>query len=138
MKNTIIIVLSLVVIGLGGTLFYILNSAEASSLDEVELAPFEERVFQTGEILTNVQGGSHIKIKFQIETDSAEAKEGLEKGAPILNNLIIKTLSGTSKDSLVGEEGIQYIERLIANSLNEFLDEGQVLGVYTIDRVMQR
>ncbi len=102
------------------------------SIDEIL-----EMTVSTEEIVTNLYTGDFIQVQFNIQADSVEAKDELEKRMYQVNHTIIKTLSSMTPEDVSGSEGLSTLEASILNELNTILDQGRVVKVYTTKKVLQ-
>lgn len=102
------------------------------SIDEIL-----EMTLSTEEIVTNLYTGDFIQVQFNIQADSVEAKEELEKRMYQINHIIIKTLSSMTPEDVSGSEGLSTLEASILNELNTIMNQGRVVKVYTTKKVLQ-
>ncbi|MDF2945984.1 MAG: fliL [Bacillales bacterium] len=89
------------------------------------------------EITTNLVGGKFIKISFKIQTDSEDAKAELEQRDFQVKDIIIKEISETDAQTLKGKDGIVNLENNIKEKINELMQEGTIIRVYTTSFILQ-
>ncbi len=91
----------------------------------------------TNEITTNLQSNDFIKASFQIQVDNKAGAQEIAKRDFQVNNIIIRTLAGMDAADLSGPEGIERLETVIRDQLNEVMQKGRVVRVYTTSWVIQ-
>lgn len=107
-----------------------ITSAESHSIDKVI-----EYSYETPEITTDLEDGSFVRIQFQVLTDSKQAKEEIEKRDFQLKNILIKALAVLDRDDF--KSGLTELEGNMVTELNEVMTKGNVIDVYTINKVLQ-
>ncbi|PSL51198.1 flagellar FliL protein [Salsuginibacillus halophilus] len=133
----LIIIIALTLIGVV-TLVLINQFAGGSSPDgEPTIDEIIEQSWETEEITTNLDGNEFIRARFRIHVDSTDAREELEQRDFQVNNVIIRELADKSPQELTSGEGIDELESQVRLRLNELLDEGSVIRVYTTERMIQ-
>lgn len=80
----------------------------------------------TDVITTNLGVSNFAVVQFNILLDSTEAKEEAAKRTPEVRAAIISTVSGFTKDELVGEGGIAKLEDALFDELAGSLEKGKV------------
>lgn len=116
-------------------LFYFDQSKDAKAeptIDEVL-----EQSVDTKEITTNLLSEDYVKISFKIQTDSKDAKEELEKRDFQVNNIVIQELAAMKTEDFKGKQGIENLEQTLKIRLNELLQGGKVVHVYTTSFILQ-
>lgn len=91
----------------------------------------------TNEITTNLLTNDFIRVTFKIQVDNAKAKKELEKRDFQVRNIIIRELSGMRASDFSGSLGIENLENIIQIKINEYMQEGVVMKVYTTGFVLQ-
>jgi flagellar FliL protein len=89
------------------------------------------------EITTNLLTNDFIRVTFKIQVDNNKAKIELEKREFQVNNVIIRELSGMRSSDFRGSEGIQKLEIEIRTKINDYMQDGKVVNVYTTGFVIQ-
>ncbi|RXI98000.1 flagellar basal body-associated protein FliL [Anaerobacillus alkaliphilus] len=91
----------------------------------------------TNEITTNLLTNDFIRVSFKIQVDNSKAKTELEKRDFQVRNIIIRELSGMRSSDFTGSAGIENLENVIRIKINEYMQEGKVVNVYTTGFVLQ-
>jgi flagellar protein FliL len=91
----------------------------------------------TNEITTNLLTNDFIRVTFKIQVDNDKAKKELEKRDFQVRNIIIRELSGMRASDFAGSEGIVKLEDIIKKKINEYMQDGSVVNVYTTGFVLQ-
>lgn len=135
-KSMLIILISLT---LGGVVTLVLvnyykepDPNRAPTIDEVIAQSYE-----TEEITTNLLSNDFIKASFQIQVNNKEASKEIQKRDFQVDNIIIRTLSGMESSDLSGPEGIERLEGTIRDRINDIMQQGEVVRVYTTSWVIQ-
>ncbi|MBH0229280.1 flagellar basal body-associated protein FliL [Halobacillus yeomjeoni] len=134
-KTMIIILSALTVMGVVA-LILVLNfkgSDEAST--ERSIDDIVEASYETEEITTDLKSGDYVRIKFRIVTDEKKAVEELQKRDFQVKNILIKEMAKMETQTF--QTGLSTLEETLKLKLNEFMTEGKVTDVYTIDKVLQ-
>ncbi|WP_237648614.1 MULTISPECIES: flagellar basal body-associated protein FliL [Sediminibacillus] len=136
MIKTLIIVLLVLVIGGAAGMVFVLNAdGEEKEPDEQSLDEMVENSVQTEEMSTDLEDGSFVRIQFQIVTDSEKAKEEVEKRQFQAQNILIKELAKMDREAF--KTGLSDLEAMMKDKLNEVMQEGNIVDVYTIKKVLQ-
>ncbi len=93
--------------------------------------------WETEEITTNLEDNHFLKTQFRIHVDSGKAKDELEKRDFQVNNLIIHQLAGMSSSDIKTQEGIEELESTLRLKINDIMNEGKVIRIYTTERLIQ-
>ena len=107
------------------------ESAEPSAKELVESTVTIE------EITTNLLSNEFIRITFTVQTDGKKAKEELEMRDFQVRDVIVKELSDMKAEQFQGQKGIMELEERIKTKINEFMQEGKVVKVYTTSKILQ-
>ncbi|QRV11057.1 flagellar basal body-associated protein FliL [Bacillus velezensis] len=129
-KLVIILLIILVVIaGLGTAAYFVVSGHSAKdkkpTIDEVVAA-----TVSVDDITTNLKSDSIIRIGIKLETDSAKAKEELEKRDFQVKDNIISILADTSAGEIEGDKGREAFKQSLKEKVNSYLQEGKVQKVY--------
>lgn len=89
------------------------------------------------EITTNLLTSDFIRVSFRIQVDNKKAKTELEKRDFQVRNIIIRELSGMRANDFSGSAGIEQLENQIRGRINEYMQDGIVVKVYTTGFVLQ-
>lgn len=93
--------------------------------------------FETEPITTNLLSNDFVQASFRIHVDNKKALQEIQKRDFQINNIILRALSGKKSSELAGPEGIEAFEASIRDQLNELMQEGSVIKVYTTNWVIQ-
>ncbi|MFC0558597.1 flagellar basal body-associated protein FliL [Halalkalibacter alkalisediminis] len=93
--------------------------------------------FETKEITTNLLSNDFVRASFRIHVDNKNALAEIQKRDFQVNNIILRALSGKRASELAGPEGIVAFEADIRNQINELMQDGEVIQVYTTAWVIQ-
>ncbi|RKD24246.1 hypothetical protein BEP19_07530 [Ammoniphilus oxalaticus] len=91
----------------------------------------EENSMETDELTVNLAEHGYILLKFQLQADSVKTKRELELRMPQIRHHIIRIASVKTLVELKGEQGIENLEETLRAELNELVNTGQVIKVYT-------
>lgn len=89
------------------------------------------------EIRANLLTNDIVLVAFKVQVDNDKAKEELEKREFQVRHIIIRELSGMRSSDFTGSEGIDKLENALQTKINEYMQEGKVIDVYTVDLVFQ-
>ncbi|WP_068672389.1 flagellar basal body-associated protein FliL [Oceanobacillus sp. Castelsardo] len=106
------------------------NQSEELGIDEIV-----EYSYQSPEITTDLSDGSFVRVQFQILTNNKDAKEEIEKRDFQLKNILIKELATKTEDDF--KSSLPDLESQLKNKLNEVMTEGEIIDVYTINKILQ-
>lgn len=110
--------------------FWDRGKSEALSIDEMN-----QNAYETPEITTDLSDGHFVRIQFQIITDDKKARSELEKREFQIRNIIIKELAMMEGNNF--QSGLTTMEQTLENKLNEVMEDGKVVEVYTISKILQ-
>lgn len=134
-KTMIIVLSTLTVLGVVA-LILVLNLGGSDEVKgERSIDEIRESSYLTEEITTDLQNGDFVRIRFQIVTDSPDSLEELKKRDFQVKNIMIKELA--VMESKTFQSGLGNLEETLKLKLNEFMTEGEVTDVYTVDKVLQ-
>ncbi|QDP40183.1 flagellar basal body-associated FliL family protein [Radiobacillus deserti] len=108
---------------------------EEEKVKELTADEMAEYSFEVPEVTTDLKDGSYLKIQYQIVGDSKEAKEEIEKRSFQMKNIMIKQLSPLTADDI--QNKLSEIEKKLVVELNKVMEEGKIVDVYTISKVLQ-
>ncbi|MCT8139829.1 flagellar basal body-associated protein FliL [Anaerobacillus sp. CMMVII] len=133
----LIILMTLTLIG-GITLVLYYQSAKAEvSSKKPTIDDIIALSVDTNEITTNLLTNDYVRVAFKIQVDNSKAKKELEKRDFQVRNIIIRELSGMRASDFAGPLGIERLEELIKVKINEYMQDGVVVSVYTTGFVLQ-
>jgi flagellar FliL protein len=112
--------------------FYADNSTETESIDEIIKYSVDIE-----EITTNLQSGGYLRVQYKVQTDSKKARTELEKRQFQVRNILIHEISSKKSSDFSGGEGLEKLENDIQTKINEVMQEGLVVKVYTTSFLLQ-
>lgn len=133
-------VVILVSLSLVGVLTFVLVkhfTNEVSSSGQPTIDEIIAQSYETEEITTNLLSNDFIKASFRIHVDSKKALQEIEKRDFQVDHIILRVLSGEKADDLAGPEGMEAFEDKVKDLLNELMQDGSVVQVYTTSWVIQ-
>nr|WGE01419.1 flagellar basal body-associated protein FliL [Bacillus velezensis] len=132
MKKKLVIILLIILIviaGLGTARYFVVSGNSVKdkkpTIDEVVAT-----TVSVDDITTNLKSDSIIRIGIKLETDSAKAKEELEKRDFQVKDNIISILADTSAGEIEGDKGREAFKQSLKEKVNSYLQEGKVQKVY--------
>lgn len=137
--NVLFVLMLLTIIGTVTAFFVFIDNTKSSQaeahpdIDEI----VNNLTVSSGEITTNIKGDHYIKVSFNIRVSNKDAKEELEKRSFQVKNAVIYTVSGMEPDDVQDQEGISNLENMLKNKINGFLESGNVVHVYTTEKIVQ-
>ncbi|PPA72477.1 flagellar basal body-associated protein FliL [Jeotgalibacillus proteolyticus] len=131
----------IVTISLGGVIFLLVtNHFSGDALAEEKLPSIEEVVeasVDIPEIVTSISNNNFARVSMTIQTDSAKAGKELSLREFQVKDIIIEELSEISRAELQGREGKEAFEEIVKSRVNELMQEGEVIKIYTTSFVVQ-
>ena len=131
-KKILLGVLCLVIIGVlvvSGFVVYRVYSANSNpDATKIEVGP----IYETEEFTVNLSASLNhfIRAKFAIEVSDEKTKSELEEKLPLLQDTVIMVLSGQSVEILLSNDGKETLKKELTDTINKFLDKGQVRKIY--------
>lgn len=122
---------SLIIIVLAGIIAYVV-------LLNFKADPLEDLVkysYQTPEITTDIQDGGFVMIQFQVVTDGKKGLNEVSKREFQLKNILIKELVKLDEEKFT--TNLSELEIIVKDKLNELMTDGEVIDVYTINKILQ-
>ncbi|MET1119661.1 flagellar basal body-associated protein FliL [Priestia megaterium] len=89
------------------------------------------------DIKTNLKSNNYISISFKIQMDSKKAAGELQKRDFQVRDIIIKRLSDMSAQDFEGTKGLSTLETDIAKQIDQLMENGHVVKIYTTSKVLQ-
>ncbi|MBD8843202.1 MULTISPECIES: flagellar basal body-associated protein FliL [Priestia] len=136
-SKMIIIMLSLTLIGSIAVIVTLKYTEQAGtekgpSIDDVIKASVD-----VTDIKTNLKSNNYISISFKIQMDSKKAAGELQKRDFQVRDIIIKRLSDMSAQDFEGTKGLSTLETDIAKQIDQLMENGHVVKIYTTSKVLQ-
>ncbi|MDC3414129.1 flagellar basal body-associated protein FliL [Aquibacillus sp. 3ASR75-11] len=135
MKTMIAILVTITVMGVGALLYVLDVFGEQKTSGEPTLDEMIENSYQTSEITGDLKDGSFVRLQFKIVTDSRKAKEEAEKREFQLKNILIKELVKLNEEDF--NRSLTDLEQMLATKMNGLMKNGNIVDVYTIDKILQ-
>lgn len=134
-KVMVISLSSLTILGVVALILVLNTNGATEASGERSIDEIREASLLTEEITTDLQNGDYVRISFRIVTDSKDSVEELEKRDFQLQNVILKELSTMESETF--QSGLEDLEKKLQLKLNQFMTEGEVTEVYTVNKVLQ-
>src|SRR5699024_10997981 len=114
-----------------------LNVTGAGEAGEKELSIEEvvEYSYQTPEVTTDLQDGAFVRIQFQILTDGEDTHNEVSHREFQIVNILIKELALMNEENF--SFGLDGLEQILKEKLNEIITVGEITDVYTINKILQ-
>jgi flagellar FliL protein len=147
----VIIVLLLFLLIIGGVVAYFLLSGdeEAPTQPEAQKMEKKKKVSDLTEIgpiypldpfvvnLVSSNAARYLKCKIDLELDSPELQQEIDKKLPAIRDLIIRILSSKTVEEIQTSKGKEKLKEEIKRKINEILTTGEVRNVYFTEFVIQ-
>jgi len=148
----VIIVLLLLLLIIGGLVAYFLLSGgdeEAPPPQEQKKIEKKKKVSDLTEIgpiypldkfvvnLVSTNADRYLKCKIDLELDSQELQQEIDKKLPAIRDLIIQILSSKTVEEIQTSKGKEKLKEEIKRKINEILTTGEVRNVYLTEFVIQ-
>lgn len=93
--------------------------------------------FDTPEMTANLASDHFAKVQFRIQVDNKDAFEEVQKRDFQIENIIIREMANLKASDLAGSEGIENLENQLKFKINELMQKGMVVQVYTRRMIIQ-
>ena len=147
----VIIVLLLLLLVIGGLVAYFLLSGNDEEQPQqppqkIEKKHKVENMAEIGPIypldpfvvnLVSANANRYLKCKIDLELDSPELQQEIDKKLPAIRDLIIQILSSKSVEEIQTAKGKQKLKEEIKRKINEILTTGEIRNVYFTEFVIQ-
>ncbi len=147
----VIIVLLLLLLIIGGLVAYFLLSGNDEPQEQPEPQKIEKKkkvsnMTEIGPIypldtfvvnLVNNNANRYLKCKIDLELDSPELQQEVDKKLPAIRDLIIRILSSKTVEEIQTSRGKEKLKEEIKRKINEILTTGEVRNVYFTEFVIQ-
>ena len=131
----LLITLLVVLIGLGGVLYYVVSAQKGDEPPTAE--ELAEMTIEVPEITANLKDRTYVMCAVNITTDSKESKEELELLLYKVNDVLIKELADMTAEQLTGKKNIAKFQETIKKEASDILTEGKISEVYITKMVTQ-
>ena len=148
----VIIVLLLVLLIVGGLVAYFLLSGndnpdeQKADQQKVEKKKKVSQMTEMGPIypldkfivnLLSNNSARYLKCKMDLELDSPELQQEVDKKLPAIRDLIIRILSSKTVEEIQTAKGKEKLKEEIKRKINAMLTTGEIKNVYFTDFVIQ-
>ncbi|GAB6073599.1 flagellar basal body-associated protein FliL [Nautilia lithotrophica] len=149
----VIIVLLLILLIVGGLVAYFLLSGgdeeQANQPQEPQKIEKKKKVENMTEIgpiypldqfivnLVSNNSSRYLKCKIDLELDSPELQQEVDKKLPAIRDLIIRILSSKTVEEIQTAKGKEKLKEEIKRKINEILTTGEIRHVYFTEFVIQ-
>jgi len=147
----IIIVLLLLLLIIGGVVAYFLLSSNNEDQNQPQQQKIEKKhkVSDMSEIgpiypldpfvvnLVSANANRYLKCKIDLELDSPELQQEVDKKLPAIRDLIIQILSSKSVEEIQTAKGKDKLKEEIKRKINSILTTGEIKHVYFTEFVIQ-
>jgi len=149
----VIIVLLLLLLIVGGLVAYFLLSGndeeQANQPQEPKKVEKKKKVSDLTEIgpiypldqfivnLVSNNSSRYLKCKIDLELDSPELQQEVDKKLPAIRDLIIRILSSKTVEEIQTAKGKEKLKEEIKRKINEILTTGEIRHVYLTEFVIQ-
>ncbi|MEB2272889.1 flagellar basal body-associated protein FliL [Bacillus sp. ILBB4] len=136
-SKMIIIMLSLTLIGSIAVIVTLKYTGQASTEKGPSINDVIKASVDVTDIKTNLKSNNYISISFKIQMDSKKAAAELQKRDFQVRDIIIKRLSDMSAQDFEGTQGLSTLETDIAKQIDQLMENGHVVKIYTTSKVLQ-
>lgn len=136
-SKMIIILLSLTLIGSIAVIVTLKYTEQASTKKGPSIDDVIKASVDVTDIKTNLKSNNYISISFKIQMDSKKAAAELQKRDFQVRDIIIKRLSDMSAQDFEGTQGLSTLETDIAKQIDQLMENGHVVKIYTTSKVLQ-
>jgi len=147
----VIIVLLILLLAIGGLVAYFLLSSNDQQPTPQEKQKMEKKhkvksLAEIGPIypldpftvnLVSPNADRYLKCKIDLELDSQELQQEIDKKLPAIRDLIIQILSSKSVEEIQTAKGKEKLKEEIKRKINEILTTGEIKNVYFTEFVIQ-
>ena len=149
----VIVVLLLLLLIIGGLVAYFLLSSnnedqppQPEDQKKVEKKHKADSMAEIGPIypldpfivnLVSSNADRYLKCKIDLELDSPELQQEVDKKLPAIRDLIIQILSSKTVEEIQTAKGKQKLKEEIKRKINEILTTGEIKNVYFTEFVIQ-
>ncbi len=112
--------------------FYADESTEEPTIDEIIKYSID-----FDEMTTNLQSGGYVRLKMKVQTDSKKATEELLKRDFQVQNIVIHQIASKTASDFEGGKGLTQLEEEIQQKINEVMQDGEIVKVYTTSFLLQ-
>ncbi|NMD69113.1 flagellar basal body-associated protein FliL [Bacillus sp. DNRA2] len=138
-KLKVIIIMALSAIVLLGVIWFGLTQLTKKEEKPKGLSADEivETSVETEMITTNLGSGGYIQLRFRIQASNKDAVEELTERNFQVRNIVLRLAASMTTEEAKSANGMIKFEEDMKNQLNELLQSGTVIRVYTTDKIIQ-
>ena len=146
----VIVILLLVLLIIGGLVaYFLLSGGDEEEQVEPQKVEKKRKVSNMTEIgpiypldgfivnLLSNNSSRYLKCKIDLELDSSELQEEVDKKLPAIRDLIIRILSTKTVEEIQTSKGKEKLKEEIRRKINEILTTGEIRNVYFTEFVIQ-
>ncbi len=147
----VIIVLLVILLIVGGLVAYFLLSEDNNSEQPQEPQKVEKKrkvknmteigpIYPLDQFIVNLVSNNanrYLKCKIDLELDSPELQQEVDKKLPAIRDLVIRILSSKSVEEIQTAKGKEKLKEEIKRKINEILSTGEIRNVYFTEFVIQ-
>ena len=148
----VIIVLLLILLIVGGLVaYFLLSSNDEEQPQQQEPKKVEKKkkvenmteigpIYPLDQFIVNLVSNSssrYLKCKIDLELDSPELQQEVDKKLPAIRDLIIRILSSKTVEEIQTAKGKEKLKEEIKRKINEILTTGEIRHVYFTEFVIQ-
>ena len=151
----VIVVLLLLLIVVGGLVAYFLLSSNTDNPDNPQTEQTQQvekkkkkvsemtdigPIYPLDQFIVNLVSNAssrYLKCKIDLEMDSPELQQELDKKLPAIRDLIIRVLSSKTVEEIQTARGKEKLKEEIKRKINQILDTGEIRNVYFTEFVIQ-
>jgi len=147
----VIIVLLLILLIVGAAVAYFLLSGDDNPQDQPQQQKIEKKkkiqkmtemgpIYPLDQFIVNLVSNNssrYLKCKIDLELDSQELQQEIDKKLPAIRDLIIRILSSKTVEEIQTSKGKEKLKEEIKRKINEILTTGEIRNVYFTEFVIQ-
>jgi flagellar FliL protein len=147
----VIIVLLLILLIVGGLVAYFLLKGDETQDQPQEPQKIEKKkkvenmteigpIYPLDQFIVNLVSNNssrYLKCKIDLELDSPELQQEVDKKLPAIRDLIIRILSSKTVEEIQTAKGKEKLKEEIKRKINEILTTGEIRHVYFTEFVIQ-
>lgn len=132
--SMIVMMLTIIIIALVAVIIYfkLHDDSNKQSIDYIVASSW-----QTKEITTNTKDNKYVRIQFQIQLDNKKAKKEIEKRDFQVYDIIYNALTEMNAEDFTSQKKIAQLEETLSKRINDILEDGNVVQIYTIEKIIQ-
>ena len=111
--------------------------ARSAAADEVRAKELQEVLWTSPEIRTNIKTGNLVLVQYAFRMSKKKAVEEMELRSAQVSHVIITLLQDQTREDLLNPDNSQKLREILQERVNQFLQEGNVVEVYTVQQIVQ-